>query len=201
MKKALLYLFCIASFSILESTRIMDLKGHDYLEFRAGEFFFTDKNNRATYGSEIITLEVEDNHFFSSKYSIWGNVNTAWNSGATVSFSTPTDMSITILSIGGKRFFPVTQKEIKLYLGIGLTAGVAHTTNNADYLADTMTRFTPGVVGKFGFIAQHKSNFTFDLFFDYYIQPTLKSMNASFFDKVTDVGGFHTGVGIGYIFD
>ncbi|MCH9617265.1 MAG: hypothetical protein SP4CHLAM5_07890 [Chlamydiia bacterium] len=201
MKKILYSLFCIASFSALEASRIMDLKGHDFLEFRAGEFFFTQQSNRDTYGSEIITLEVEDNHFLSSKYSVWGNVNVAWSSGKTRYFETPTDMSITIVSIGGKRFVPVTQKEIKFYLGVGITAGVANTTCQNPYLSDTMTRFSPGVVGKFGFIAQHKSNFAFDLFFDYYIQPTLKNLNGSFFDKATEIGGFHAGVGIGYIFD
>lgn len=200
MKKKLFCILCLLSYSFLESTRIMDLKDHDLLEFRAGEFFFTSENNRAVYSAGIITLELEDNHFLSSKYSLWGNLNVAWSKGQTPTFNTPTHMDIAIFSFGGKRFFKVTPREVKFYLGIGLTAAIAHNTSDSEYLADTMTRFSPGAVGKIGFLFQHPSNFVFDIFFDYYIQPTLKSMNGAFYQKITDVGGFHTGAGIGYLF-
>ena len=197
--KKYLFLFLFQAVFVY-SERVLDFSCHELGEIRGGIFFFTNELNRDVYDSAIPFLELEGNHFFSSKYSAWGNAGVVWSSGKTKTFLTLTKMNITTVSIGMKRFVPISTKDIKFYVGAGLSFAVANTRFNSDYMSETMTRISPGIVGKLGFLFQRESNIFLDIFFDYYFQPTLKSVPGSFYQQFTDLGGFRTGLGIGYLF-
>lgn len=71
--------------------------------------------------------------------------------------------------------------------------------DQTDYLFKKTVRLSPGCVGKVGLLFQTRSRFLVDLFFDYYYQPTAVQKSSSS-DSSVNLGGFRTGVGIGYCF-
>lgn len=177
-----------------------NLTHRDLLEFRASYFFFTLQNPRNVYGTSLFSLEAENNYWFWKATSVFANFNFTWDAGKTVALNTPSQMYIPTLSAGVKEFFPITEKDLFVYLGIGLSVAIPYTVDSSNHLDTYTTRFSPGLVGKSGFLWMVKPRIAFDFFFDYYLQPTTKKMNSSFGGSLTDIGGFRTGGGVGYLF-
>ncbi len=178
----------------------MVYQGHDALQFRAAYFFFTEKSPRDVYSNQILSLEVENGYWFFPKWSFWQNVNVIWNNGRT-SLNNATDMNVTTISFGLKKYFPLFNTSLQWYLGVGPTIEIANSTiSGTPYLPRSTTEVGGGVVGKAGLFLQFTSNVIIDGFFDYYYEPIPQKVNSQLFGNWTDIGGFHAGAGIGYLF-
>ncbi len=184
----------------IEALKEETLDKHNLIEARAAYFFFTNTDAREIYHNGTIDLELEHNYWFTSRYSVWTNLNFIWQSGKSQTLSTPTWINITTLSLGAKEFFSIWKETIKLYLGLGITGAYVRTKDQTNHLPQKTIRWSPGCVGKFGFLFHYKPRVFVDLFFDYYYQPTPTRKGRSFTDSVIDLGGFRTGAGIGYSF-
>ncbi|MCH9617268.1 MAG: hypothetical protein SP4CHLAM5_07920 [Chlamydiia bacterium] len=180
---------------------LKNMHGHDILEFRAGYFFFTEAYAGKIYGPGTVSLEVENNYWFLSWASGWINFNFTWGSGSPPSTAVSTHMNISCLSGGAKAFLPIDTDQIyRLYLGAGLSAAIIMTKDETAYLPTNLVRFSPGIAVKSGLLICPYKRLAIDLFFDYYFLPTSRSIDLSFYQSLTDVGGFRAGLGLGYLF-
>ena len=171
------------------------LKGRDLLVGRAGYFFFTDGTNREVWDNGTIDVELENNYWYTNRYSTFQNINFIWRDG-TSSFNTPVSINMATISLGIKQFFPIIKDYFNAYLGFGFTCGLVWTNNESNFIPNHNFWASPGIVGKSGLVFFTERAIMFDLFFDVYYQPIWTSA----LDSYTDMGGFKTGLGIGYLF-
>ena len=172
-----------------------DYKGRDLLVGRGAYFFFTDGTNREIWDDGTIDLEIENTYWFTNYYSTFQNINFIWKDGAS-SFGTPVSIDMATISIGVKEFFSIVPSLLNGYLGFGFTCGLVWTNNKSEFIPNHYFWASPGIVGKSGLILFAKSKVSIDIFFDAYYQPIWSGALNSY----TDMGGFRTGVGMGYLF-
>jgi len=170
----------------------------DILEFRVSYCGFQNSTASDIYGNAL-GLEIE-NIFKMKKYSLWINFNYVSEKGSSLNVHNRTHLYLSTLSFGPKVFFPIKTSKVNFYLGAGLTGAYVHVKDDTDYLPSTTRKWSVGCVGKTGFLVNlHKSIFL-DLFFDYYYQPTPTRKSSSLSQRYLNLGGYHTGVGMGYLF-
>ena len=198
--KKIFYTFLSLPLLLFAREKVVNHHGHNLLQARAAYFYFTEKSPRDVYGNQICSIEVENGYWFFPRWSFWQNVNVIWNDGKSY-LGNPTNMTVTTISFGLKKYFPLYSTSMKWYLGVGPTIEIATASiSDTPYLPNNNTEVGGGVVGKAGVLLQFTNNVVIDGFFDYYYEPIPQNVNSQNLDNWTDIGGFHAGAGIGYLF-
>ena len=168
------------------------------IEGRGGFFYFQDNLPRKIYGQGCLDLEAEGSIFFKKNLGAWLNFNYNFASGNSIELQNKTSLTMLSLSLGPKAYLFAQEKHLfNPYLGIGVLGLLVKTSDHSPYLPQLTTRYKIGGVAKSG-IFMIKGSICLDLFFDYYIS-NIRSI-ASAEKNPINMGGFKTGLGMGYVF-
>lgn len=169
-----------------------------YIEGRAGAFYFQDHLPRSIYGNTTLDLEAEGGLFFKDKIAVWANFNYNFASGSSLELFHKTHLTLLSLSVGPKFYmFGIDRRLFNPYLGIGVAGTFLKTSDHSPYVEKHLHRYRFAGVAKSGFLIC-KNSICIDLFFDYYICNSQGL--ASAVKNPVNIGGFKTGLGMGYLF-
>ena len=175
-------------FSLLEGT----------LQVRAGYFQFTSNWAKKIYGKGIPDIELEGSVKIHPNISLWSNLNYVWKAGHSTVFANGTHLDLGTLSLGANLMTPFKRSATLVYVGLGISGAYVHTKDHTAYLPTDTSKLGVGCVAKLGIFISCIKHVFLNPFFDYYYQP-IHTRNSSNHSTV-DVGGFRTGLGIGYSF-
>lgn len=168
------------------------------IEARSGFFYFQDDLPRKIYGQGCLDLEIEGSYFLKKKLSIWANFDYNFASGSSLELSHATHLTMLCLSVGPKAYlFALDKHPFNPYLGVGVAGVFLKTTDDSPYVQKHLSRYKAAGVIKSG-IFVCKGSICIDLFFDYLI--TSIKAEASGVKNPVNMGGFKTGIGMGYLF-
>lgn len=167
------------------------------LQVRGGYFRFANHTARKIYHQGAPDVELQGDFFIQTFCNPWINVNYVWREGRSIPLSDKTKLKLATMSIGNNMQFPFFTPHLKFYLGVGLSTAYLHLHDYSNHLPEHTHRWSIGVVGKSGFFTSF-NHFLLNLFFDYYYQPVRTSSTLS--ERQLNVGGFRTGLGLGYLF-
>ena len=175
-------------FSLLEGT----------LQVRAGYFQFTSDWAKKIYSNGTPDIELEGSVRIHSNISVWSNFNYVWKAGHSTAFANGTHLDLGTLSLGVNLMTPFKRSSALVYVGLGISGAYVHTKDHTAYLPTNTSKLGVGCVAKLGVFIPCIKHIFLNPFFDYYYQPihTRNSANHS----TVDMGGFRTGLGIGYSF-
>jgi len=171
-----------------ESLPVDELK--NTLQLRVDAFFPSSHRFREIYGTVAPSYEVEASRKLNSFIDGWINFDWFFKHGEAGSCHSSTKITIANGSFGIKFPYEIS-KHVKVYLGLGPTFGGVWLQNKSHCSHENISKFTFGGIAKSGFIFSLNKHVFFDLFADYFYQPV-------HFEKHVNVGGFRTGVGLGY---
>ncbi len=162
------------------------------LEIRSAAFFHSSKRFREIYGNVGGSYQLEASTKFNDCFEAWANFDWFSKHGKSEGFNDPTRVSIANINLGIK--FPYQLSEcFTLYVGIGPSLSRIWLKNRSARSHERISKLAIGGVLKTGvyyFITRH---IYLDVFVDYLYQPV-------HFETNIDIGGFKTGIGVGYKF-
>jgi hypothetical protein len=168
------------------------------LQARAGYFQFTSRSVRKIYGTGAPDIELEGSVKLHPYLALWSNLNYVWKGGHSTPLDNNTHLDLLTLSIGANAITSIKWSFTFIYLGLGLSGAYVHTKDESSYLPTNASRFGVGCVGKFGLLVFCTKHFFVNPFFDYYYQPISAKSSATY--SSVNLGGFRTGLGLGYQF-
>ncbi len=168
------------------------------LQVRAGYFQFTSDWGRKIYGNGAPDIELEGGVRIHPNISLWSNLNYVWKTGHSTAFANGTHLDLGTLSLGVNLTTPFKRSSTLVYVGLGISGAYVHTKDHTVYLPTNTSKLGFGCVAKLGILTPCIKHFFLNPFFDYYYQP-IHTRNSADHSSV-DVGGFRTGLGIGYNF-
>ncbi len=172
----------------------------NFFQLRGGCFHLSNSAAREIYGPVLADIEAENALQNCTRFSTWINLNYTTKKGHTAQLSSPTRLHLGTLSLGPKAFFHLKSPRAQFYLGLGASGAYVHIQDTTNYLPPKTIRWSLGCVGKSGFLLQCTESLFFDLFCDYYYQPTKTRKSSSLTQSSIDLGGVRAGLGIGYRF-
>jgi hypothetical protein len=168
------------------------------LQMRAGYVGFTSNWFQTIFGHGSLDLEIEGSIKIAPCAFFWSNLNYTWKNGNSTLYSNHTHLDLAILSTGFNLATPILRSSTLLYFGLGISGACVHTSDHSSFLPKHTTRFGVGLAAKSGFFIPCPYRLFLNPFFDYYYQPI--HARSSGVHSSVDVGGFRTGLGIGYCF-
>lgn len=157
------------------------------VEIRSAAFFPLSSKYQKVYGDVHPCYEIEINKTLCNCYKAWVNVD-ALHASKKRSCCEKTNLDVLNFSLGLKLIRSFC-KCLEGYVGVGIGAAWAR-IHNHHYSKEYSTSAV--VVAKLGCNYFLKESVFIDLFVDYNYQPAFRNR--------VDIGGFKTGIGIGYAF-
>lgn len=162
------------------------------LQFRADAFIPTSKLFREIYEDANPSYGVEISTSLFNCYQGWLNFDWFSKKGKTKSCHAHTKLDIFNIGVGVKYPFDFCSN-FSPYVGIGPSFSNVW-VKNCSLCSHKESKWAFGGIAKLGVNYYFCENFFIDLFVDYLYQ------RVHFRHKSADVGGFKTGLGIGYSF-
>ncbi len=161
-------------------------------ELRGGIFLPSSEKIQKIYGHGWIEGEAEFTYRFKGCWGIWGNAGYFYKNGHPKGHHSG-HIQLFPVSSGLKAIFFFSH-HIRPYLGIGPSYTFLHLKNFSPLIRQRAYKNRFGFVAKSGIYFDLPKHFALDLFFDYYYQ------HIHFQLLRVNVGGFRTGIGLGYRF-
>ena len=165
---------------------------------RAGYFQFTSDWAKKIYSNGAPDIELEGSVTIHPNISVWSNLNYVWKTGHSTAFANATHLDLGTLSLGVNLMTPSKWSSTLVYIGLGISGAYVDTKDHTAYLPINTSKLGVGCVAKLGIFIPCIKHVFLNPFFDYYYQP-IHTTNSAHHSTV-DMGGFRTGLGIGYSF-
>lgn len=112
-----------------------------------------------------------------------------------------TNLNLVPLAVGLKYYFPLECYCISPYIGAGALFSYARIENNYPYVAEHLSHWGYGAIGKVGVLVDLSYCLFLDLFAEYsYMEIDFNEHHENVVNRRADLSGFNFGAGIGYRF-
>lgn len=156
-------------------------------ELRGAATFPTNNKFRHIFGDVIPSYQIELGWTFWKTYGLFLNVDELYRKGS-LDHCGKSSLNILTASFGPKYIYPLNTNT-DLYTGIGVSVAWSQIDNKK---ATKAYNTSVGFCLKNGAYYYFSEQFFLDLFVDYGYQPAFRNH--------INIGGFKTGVGVGYLY-
>lgn len=169
-------------------------------EFKAGYFFFTDKNLKDVYGTGAADFQLSYSYMFAKYFGIYGSVEYIQQDGNSTPCHNHTEFYSVPLSLGVKIAAPIASR-FDLYAMLGPRYFLTRVKNYSYFVDRNSNQHGLGAFGTLGLLWHLSNRLTFDLFGEYsYKRLKFHSSKPGVEGRSVQVGGATAGAGIGYQF-
>lgn len=185
-------LFCLIFLAVLLNTCSLPADYDTRLEFRSAAFFPSSKLFRDIYEEVGANYQLQAATKVWECVEFWSNFDWFSKHGRSVGCHDSTRVNIANISLGLNFVYPL-DCYYSLYIGCGPNVSTVWLKNKSRCERERLTRTTLGGIFKTGLYITLTDCLFLDLFVDYLYQPTN-------FHTHVNIGGFKSGLGIGFIF-
>ncbi len=154
---------------------------------------------RDIFGNGGAVVQIQGDLAMGEDAFFWVNADNLTTRGKSIGNLDPTYLNITSVSFGpALRCKPCDW--MRPYIGVGPIGAWVHTEDHSPFLSPSLNSFSMGIVGKLGVDFLYKERFIVEAFFDYSYQPLFEGLFPALDDVSINMGGYKTGLGIGYAF-
>lgn len=178
----------------------------NYVEAKAGYFFFASSRMRQVYDEGGADLQVSGAYSFCDWLRLYSSVEYLQRAGYSLNGKQPTSIWEIPLSLGLQPFVSLyssasSHRKASGYFSLGPRYFFAHVHNHSNYVSRIVNQSGLGGFANVGVLFSFNPHFTVDLFGEYsYCRLHFHSSHPASQGHAVQVGGLTFGGGLGYLF-